>query len=442
MSNPQLGPLEWPVTQGRWLLAVSGGLDSMCLLHLVSQLQQNAPSFPPVEVIHVNHGLQDAADQWQQLVLEQCQGYGINCHVQTPTISAESIKQQGVEGAARLARYDAFAALMQADDVLLLGQHADDQTETFLLRLLRGAGVTGLSAMAQTRPLAIGSLHRPLLHTSRDQLQAYAQHHDLAWVEDPSNDDERFERNYLRHSVLPALRQRWPGLSQRVQTTSQIMAETEALLSELGAEDLLACEVEEAGVGVGLQVAKLMQLSPARRHNVLRYWLRGLGQEAPDYQQLQRFDDEVLLAKPDAQPQWQLPRGQVQRSYGVIYWLANDKPAEPMLDELIWQWSPDEQVKVPLAGGWLVPAAGGVGLNIGDTLSVSWRAGGERCQPMGRRHSQSLKKLLQEYQVPAWQRDQLPLVYVNGELAMVADVWINEGFGLAESAVGWRWQRC
>lgn len=429
-------PVQWPTPAKRWLLAVSGGLDSMCLLHLAYQLQQTDSSTPLIEVVHVNHGLQEQAGAWQLAVEQQAQAYGFTCHSRQVSITSEQIQQAGVEAAARYARYAVFASLLEAGDVLLLAQHADDQAETFFLRLLRGAGVAGLGAMPQQRVLGEGELWRPLLKVSRQQLQAYAHQHQLSWVNDPSNQDLRYDRNYLRHSVLPALYERWPSLSQRVQITSDILQETQSLLQEVGESDLHACVVDDAV----LSIHSLLQLSSARRNNVLRLWLGQCGENSLSHGMLQRLNSEVILASEDGQPSLSLGFGEVKRSYGKLHWLGFDSAvAWQAPQQLVWSEELAQQQAVAFAGGWLVPTNKGMRLQLGDRLVATKRQGGERCQPVGRGHSQSLKKLLQEYQVPAWQRASLPLIYRNNELAMVANLWVCEGCAGNSSATNWRW---
>ena len=220
-----------------WVIAVSGGLDSMCLLHLIFELSQHRPC-PPLSVVHVNHGLHLKADQWQQEVEAQCLRYGVTCISQKVHLCPIMQREQGLEAAARSARYSVFEQQLQTGEVLLLGQHADDQTETLFLRLLRGAGVSGLRAMPWQRTLGLGLLVRPLLNLSQANLYDYAHKHQLTWCEDPSNQNTHFDRNYLRHKVMPSLRVRWPALDQRVATTADVMGDTQILLDEVASNDL------------------------------------------------------------------------------------------------------------------------------------------------------------------------------------------------------------
>ena len=436
-----------PLQAKRWWLAVSGGLDSMCLLHLVKQMQHNTSlTLPAVHVLHIHHGLQADADRWQAFVAEQSQSYGFPYQCVKVTVDAQLQQQQGLEAAARAARYKVFAETIETDDVVILAQHANDQVETLLLRLLRGAGVAGLGAMRQHRPLGKGHVQRPLLSVTREALVVYAQEHHIQWCEDPSNADDDFDRNYLRHQVMPLLQQRWPDLCKRVETTSHIMQGTQDLLLQLAQEDYQQLTPQPPASKVGLSVTSLLALSLERRHNLLRWWLHQLGEPAPDFLSLQHIDQQVLLAGADRQPCFTLTQGELRRAYGKLYWVASqqsityEEPSQ-VLQEWVWDASVTGSEPIATATGFLHPVMGGLNLQIGDCIRITKRQGGERCQPQGRAHSQSLKKLLQEYQIPVWQRDNLPLFWVNDCLAMVGDLWICEGFSAAQGELGWRWSR-
>lgn len=439
-----------PMQASRWWLAVSGGLDSMCLLHLVKQMQQDpAISVPEIKVVHIHHGLQAEADAWLQLVAEQSQTYGFSSHCVKVQIDPQLQQQQGLEAAARAARYQVFEELLEPGDTLLLAQHANDQAETLLLRLLRGAGVAGLGVMRERRSLGLGYLQRPLLSVSRDSLLAYAQEQQLQWLDDPSNDNEQFERNYLRRQVMPLLQQRWPSLLQRVKTTSQIMQATQTLLEQVAQEDYQLLTADEPHTEARLPVARLLDLTPERRYNLLRWWLQQLGELAPDYGTMLQIDKQVLTAAKDRQPCLRLAAGELRRAYGDLYWSGGGVTSNATghsgsvsgTDEqsMIWPPATAQPAQVNLAGGVLRPVAGGLLLQPGDELRVTVRQGSERCRPEGRAHSQSLKKLLQEYKVPPWQRATLPLFWLNGELAMVADLWICQGFAAPTQGMGWGW---
>jgi len=427
-----------------WLIAVSGGLDSMCLLHALVLLQRDHHC-PPLRVIHINHGLQLQADQWQQDIEKKCQDYGLPCSSHKVTLCPQEQRQLGLEAAARNARYEIFKKHVQMGEVILLGQHADDQTETLFLRLLRGAGVAGLRAMPQQRTLGLGCLVRPLLYVRQTDLYDYAQSHHLDWCEDPSNQNTRFDRNYLRHQVMPLLRQRWPALDQRMATVASLMGDTQALLDEVASADLMLMR-KETEVGECLPCAEIQDLSRARRHNLLRYWLDRHQVPMPSYVTMQTIDREFLYSALDGQPYLQLGDWCLRRNQGDLLLLRRSE--QPNVVAMSWICDVELQAlvsrSIDLPDGALCLKQGakvGLALMEGDCLERRFRVGGERCRPLGRAHSQSLKKLLQETKVPAWERDQLPLFYVNGQLAMVADLWVNVGFEAALDAPSWCWQK-
>lgn len=426
-----------------WVVAVSGGLDSMCLLHALVKLQESQPC-PPLRVMHINHNLQLKADQWQQNVEKKCQQYDLACMSYKVTLCPLEQRQFGVEATARNARYDIFKQHVQVGEVLLLGQHADDQSETLFLRLLRGAGVAGLRAMPQQRKLGLGCLVRPLLHVRKTDLFAYAQTCDLTWNEDPSNQNHDFDRNYLRHQVMPLLRQRWPSLDQRVATVTSLMGDTQALLDEIAATDFALIH-KNTEFGECLPCKDMQPLSRPRRHNLLRYWLGRHPVSMPDYAVMQTIDKDFLFSAIDGQPYLQLGSWCLRRHRGDLLLMRHAHQSQ----ETTVNWCCDLEQQTLLAGSITLPegtlslnkgAEAGLLLTQGDHLERRFRLGGERCRPLGRGHSQSLKKLFQEAKVPAWERDQLPLFYVNGRLAMVADLWVNSGFEAAPGAPAWGWQ--
>src|SRR3990167_5323944 len=236
----------WRSTAG-WCVALSGGLDSTVLLHLLASLAQRE-ALPPLSAIHIHHGLQAAADVWPAHCRELCAALCVPLQVEYVQVAPGA----SLERAARDARYAAFAARLGAGELLLTAQHRDDQAETLLFRLLRGAGVQGLSAMPLSRALGAGQLVRPLLNCSRDELLAYAREHKLTWIEDPSNADERFSRNYLRRQVVPALLSRWPQAATTIAPSAAHLSEAAQLLDELAQQDMAPAQVSADFAGLPL----------------------------------------------------------------------------------------------------------------------------------------------------------------------------------------------
>ncbi|MND24396.1 tRNA(Ile)-lysidine synthase [compost metagenome] len=393
-----------------WYIAFSGGLDSTVLLHLLADYARNHAS-PPLRAIHVHHGLQTAADAWPAYCQTVCDNLGIELQV----IHVQVTPGASLEQAARDARYAAFRQVLGPGDILFTGQHRDDQAETLLFRLLRGAGLRGLAAMPGQRALGQGSLVRPLLGCSRQQLQDHAQANGLAWIEDPSNVDTQFARNYLRSEVFPLLQQRWPQASQNLARAAEHLGEAQGLLDEL-AQDDLALAGEGAPVAWpgldSLDLATLVALSPARQRNALQYWL-SRRTRLPDTRHWAGWAD-LRDAAVDAQPAWRLADGQLLRSHGRIWWLSGDWLQLPV-GELAWA---DPAKPLPLPGNGSVCLAGAAPLH---GLRIAYRQGGEVLDLPGRGR-RDLKRLLNELQVPLFLRPRLPLLYQGERLLAVANL--------------------
>ena len=393
-----------------WHVALSGGLDSTVLLHLLAQLRQTH-SLPPITAIHVHHGLQAAADAWPAHCQALCDGLGVPLQVIRVQVQAGA----SVERAARDARYQAFAALTGVQDVLLVGQHRDDQAETLLFRLLRGAGVSGLAAMPRQRRMGDGYLCRPLLDVPRARLESYAREQNLGWIEDPSNTQTDFSRNFLRHEVLPVLARRWPQAAASLARSAAHCAEAQGLLDELAQQDLReAGSVGEfAWLGLpSLELAPIARLSPARQRNALRHWLAGFT-PLPDTDHWAGWD-ALRDARDDGQPVWKLGAGELHRAGARIWWLSGDWLRQP-ISPVLWA-RPDQALALP--GNGRVCFVG----DIPDgPLQVSYRQGGE-VMALGSRGHRDLKRLLNERGVPLFTRGRLPLVYRDGQLLAVANL--------------------
>ncbi len=418
----------------RWLVAYSGGVDSHLLLHLLSQLRRQDPSLPPLLAVHVNHQLQAQAADWARHCQQQCEQLGVPLLLQTVTVS--SGPRQSLEAQAREARYQAFEQILQPGDVLLQGHHLDDQAETVLLRLLRGSGCAGMAAMPGQRPLGSGRLLRPLLSCSRQQIVAAAEQAGLSWIEDPSNRCTDLARNYLRQQVLPLLEQRWPGYRHTMARSSALLAESQQLNRELAQLDAERLQLSLQAGSLSLQ--KFQQLNSLRRKNLLRCWLTARGLPVPTAQQLQQLLDEVLAARADAQPLLCWAGLEARRFDGELYVMSALAPVDT-------EWSQEWQgqaLMIPGSGRLSATAVSGAGLRVQPGLQLRLRRGGERCRPQGRAHSQSLKKLFQEYAVPPWLRARVPLLYCGDQLVAVAGYWVCEGFQAAAGEPGWQldWQ--
>ncbi len=393
-----------------WHIAFSGGLDSTVLLHLLASLAKTE-ALPPLSAVHVHHGLQAAADAWPAHCQSVCDSLGVRLRI----LRVQVPPGASLERAARDARYLAFAGVIGAGEVLLTGQHRDDQGETLLFRLLRGAGVRGLAAMPAHRTLAAGHLVRPLLEVARGELQAYAHQHHLKWIEDPSNADPRFSRNYLRHQVFPLLTQRWPQAASSLARTAEHLNEAQGLLDELAHMDLNAADQPSAFPWLllpSLALAPLRELSDARQRNALRHWLNPLTR-LPDSDHWAGWCS-LRDAKGDAQPVWRLADGELHRCGERIWWLPS-----------IWSEFSDASVSWPDPRNPLELPGNGqlrfVGEAPSGSLVIRYRQGGEVIDVPGRGR-RDLKRLLNESGVPGFVRGRLPLVYRGEQLLAVPTI--------------------
>ncbi|ROO04980.1 tRNA lysidine(34) synthetase TilS [Pseudomonas fluorescens] len=393
-----------------WRIAFSGGLDSTVLLHLLADLAKTE-SLPPLSAVHIHHGLQAAADAWPQHCQSVCDALGV-------PLLIERVKVQpgaSLERAARDARYAVFGSLTQANDLLLTGQHRDDQAETLLFRLMRGAGVRGLAGIPAQRPVGQGMLIRPLLDVSRSELEAYAQAHQLRWIEDPSNQDRQFSRNYLRHQVMPLLTERWPQAQASMVRSAAHLREAKGLLDELAQIDLTTAATAHDFEWLGLpslELAPLAALSAARQRNVISHWLEPLTR-LPDTDHWSGWTD-LCEAGHDASPVWRLADGELHRSAGRVWWLSGDWLRSPVIG-CEWQ-SPASALRLADNGRVMFS-----GQTPSGPLRIAYRQGGE-VMHLGDRGHRDLKRLLNERAVPGFVRGRLPLLFRDDELLAVANL--------------------
>ncbi|QZI69582.1 tRNA lysidine(34) synthetase TilS [Pseudomonas protegens] len=393
-----------------WRIAFSGGLDSTVLLHLLVDLAHQH-GLPRLSAVHVHHGLQAAADAWPAHCQAICAAMGVSLQVIHVQVRAGS----SLEGAAREARYGAFERLIAANELLLTAQHRDDQAETLLFRLLRGAGVRGLSAMPQSRPLGAGHLLRPLLGMSRAELERYAAEHCLSWVQDPSNADHQYSRNYLRHQVMPSLIARWPQAATSMSRSAAHLREAQGLLDELAMMDLATAEGESDFPWLNLPslaLAPLQQLSPARQRNALSHWLSKRGR-LPDTDHWVGWES-LRDASAQGHPRWRLADGEVHRAGGRIWWLSGAW-LQQVKSGIEWQ-DPGRPLQLPNNGQVFF-----VGSAPQGPLHIRYRQGGEVMQVAGRGH-RDLKRLLNEAGLPSFVRGRLPLLYQDDRLLAVANL--------------------
>jgi len=408
-----------------WRVALSGGLDSTVLLHMLARLRERE-KWPPLTAVHVHHGLQAAADTWPAHCQSLCDELGVPLRIERVQVDGGA----SLERAAREARYAAFERQLRAGEVLLTAQHRDDQVETLLFRLLRGAGVRGLAGMPASRRLGSGWLVRPLLWISRGELETYARLHGLSWVEDPSNADTGLARNFLRREVLPALARHWPQASANLMRTAEHMREAEQLLGELAEQDLSSARGEGSFAWLGLpslQLEPLTGLSEPRQRNALRHWLAP-HTRMPDSEHWAGWVD-LRDAAADAAALWRLEGGELRRADGRLWWLSGDWLLQP--SQLAAWADPLQPLRLP-GNGWVQLH----GVVPEGPLQLRYRQGGEVMALAGRGR-RDLKRLLNERGVPAFVRGRLPLLYRGDELLAVANLPGLDGPASGEWRLCW-----
>jgi tRNA(Ile)-lysidine synthase len=413
-------------------VALSGGADSAALVAAVSALRPRLA----VRAIHIDHGQSGSAR-----LRQAAEAAAAACDVPLTVIGVAVVEQSalGFEAAARRVRYAALAAALAVGEDLLTAHHQDDQAETLLLQLFRGAGVRGLAAMPAVAPLGRGRLVRPVLSVGRGALRDYARQVGVPWAEDPSNDDLGIDRNYLRQQVWPHLSLRWPALAETISRAAGHLGETLELL-----EAELAPRLRAAQAGEGLQLDALAVLSPEWRREVVRAWLRGRGLAVPSARHLAQFDAQFLYAAADRQPVLDCGAFTLRRHEGCVVVVPPDLPALAL--------PPDAELPVngsqvlPGLGRLLVESAGGGSLRLPAErpYRLTGRTGGERwCRDPGG-PTRALKDWLREARLPPWVRERVVLVWEGETLAGVllpGDTWIGAAYrttpGQAGLAVSW-----
>jgi tRNA(Ile)-lysidine synthase len=422
-----------PGASGDLCVAFSGGLDSTVLLAALGELKSHG--WPgAVRALHIDHQLQADSGSWAALCARTAARLGVPFASECVVVPLAN--GQGVEAAARSVRYAALYGSLADGETLLTAHHADDQLETVLLALMRGAGVRGLSGMPRSAPAGTGWHQRPLLDHPRADLERWAHDRGLSFIEDPTNREPRYRRNYLRQAVLPALRATWPGAAIVASRSAAHLAEAEELLGELARSDLQETRLENC-----LQLEKLAAMPSSRRRNLLRYWLRSLDLPIPSTAKLGVLEHDMLVARPDRQLCVDWEGAEVRLHRGLLY-AGPPLCAPPIEREASWDWR--EPLVLPRGLGELhaVPATG-AGLAVArlpERLQWRFRAEVDRSAGSGARDAahHGLKKLLQEARVLPWWRGRLPLLCADDHLLAVGDLWIAREFAATGSAPGVR----
>lgn len=396
-------------------VAFSGGLDSTVLLTALTRLELGTP----IRALHIDHGLHPDSGSWAQHCGQIAAELGVGFDSRQVVI--HDARGRSLEASAREVRYATLSEMMEPAELLLTAHHSDDQLETVLLRLLRGSGVKGLRGIAPFARLGAGYLGRPMLAMSKDDILGIGKDWGLNWVEDPTNADPRFDRNYLRREVVSRLKPRWPSAAVTVGRAARQMADAQEILDSVALED--SARIETAG---RISQADLRDLSVPRRANLLRYLILKLGLPVPNARQLEELLAATDVTRPDAQTQVQWPGGEGRIFRGQLYLF---RPMAP-------RSGPDYRGSLDHSNSWQGPEGrlelcrtDGPGLPDSwaqHGLTVRFRVGGERFKPLEEGHSRKLKKWLQMAGVVPWMRARIPLLYRDSALVAVGDLWLSD----------------
>lgn len=390
--------------QTKFLIGYSGGMDSHVLLHSLYKLQQQNSQLK-IRAIHIHHGLSPNANSWTKHCANICQKLNIELIIKKIKVTKN---KHSLEALARELRYQEIAKTLKKNECLLTAHHADDQAETVLLQLFRGAGPKGLAAMPSHKEFAHSSLLRPLLKFSREDLHAYALKNKLKWIEDESNENIGHDRNFIRHKLIPLLIDRWPGIITTLNRSAEHFAAASDLLNILAQQDYAQTQ---GSVPKTLSIKKLVALDQIRQNNLLRFWLQTLNLPLPSSIKLQHILSDVLYCRADANPIVHWHNAEVRRYRDNLYAMP---PLSSIKTDMIIPWDAKTELKLPHNLGILTPKIL-KNLKLKNTKNITVRFRNSS-------GTHSLKKLFQEKGIPPWQRDFIPLIFQNEELVYILNV--------------------
>jgi len=462
----------------KYLIAYSGGVDSHVLLHLCSQLKNSPSGFDQsFSAVYIDHGLSSESKKWGKHCQHIC--FELDIPLTIIDVDARPEKGQSPEASARTARYQAFSQILNENECLLTAQHLDDQAETLLLQLLRGSGAKGLSAMPKIRPFSKGYLCRPILDYKKKDILEYARQHQLKWIEDESNLEQRFERNYLRHSVIPLLEKRWPAVKENFAKSAEVLAESQFLLDEMADSDIqklyfvnadgtteydklliepmlkyLRCDQQHVDQHVEQQQLPSLQKNSlhnsfhtgihsgqeyARLNNLLRHWINLNHFPMPSKKILEQIVHAVIQAREDAMPLVSWKRDvfhcEVRRYRDKLYLLDVSFPPAEQQQEQEYILHEDQEVSLKNTQSYIKLFAANDNVKqkgfdrqklFSKTITIRFRKGGERFRKNAKGHSHSLKHWFQEAGIPPWEREHMPLIYWGDELLQIGNHIVND----------------
>jgi tRNA(Ile)-lysidine synthase len=397
----------------KFCIAFSGGLDSTVLLYLFSELRR-LESDICLRAIHIHHGLSSHADEWAQTCTKVSTLYSIPLTVWR--IDLQKRVKQSLEEFARKERYNVFKELLEEEEALVTAHHQDDQAETLLLQLFRGAGPQGLASMPVYTTFGKGFLLRPLLRVSREEIHQFARKAQLTWLEDESNQNPAFDRNYLRNEVYPLIQSRWPMVTRNLARAAKHCAEAMHYIEEEIALAFDEVNFQQQGC---LSIPPLLKNTLEKQNHIIRYWLKQLNLSLPSTKKLALLRKEILESRIDAVPQLRWKGVEVRR-YNALLYAKRSFPAHN--PKLIISWDLQEDILLPHELGAIRLSDLrnlGLSLNSLKRVTIRFRQGGETCRLKNRHHTHSLKKLFQEWRIPPWERDKIPLLYSEDELKAI-----------------------
>ena len=418
----------------KFTIALSGGVDSMVLLDLLVKAKRSSDL---VKAIHINHNLHQSSKEWVDFVKDACKKYKL------PLI-IESIKPKqegfGLEAEARDQRYKKFKEIILDNECLLTAHHLDDQVETTLFRIFRGTGLDGLRSIRKKDKFGKGLLCRPLINVPREAIEKYAKLNNIKWIEDPSNKNIDFDRNYLRNNIIPSIKKRWPEAQTTITRLSSLAENNQKLLEELAQEDIGKMEKFNA-----LDLAILSNKSALRINNIFRFMIQKNNMGIPSLKVLEKGIETLLNSKSNS-PIVNWNRYSIRRYKNKLYFFNPDLQHDDSRP-LKMKWFIDETINLGGNRGSIQARfikGQGIALNkCPKSLEIKYRKGGEQIKPLGHKITKSLKNLFQENNVLPWVRDQIPLFYLDEELISVGDLWFNQDYKAKEQEDGFliSWDR-
>ena len=416
-------------------ISLSGGVDSIVLLYALNQCLDKVSS---IRAIHINHNLVKNSQSWAEFCKKTCDQ--IQIQIDIHSVKVNTTEGFGIEAAARKARYQKLQGSIQDGEWLMTAHHQDDQLETVLLRMARGTGIEGLQGIQKQFNFGRGNIIRPLLDISKNEILGYARQKNLDWVEDTSNKETYFDRNFLRMKVIPTLKERWPAFSSSISRLSDISSQTSILLKELAEQDL---GLNYPTKNLDTEIFK--NKSIGRVINIIRFMILKNEMSVPSMKVLNSGVNTLLNPK-SVNPSMVWDNYCIKRYLDKLYFLQLSELQPNQSNELM-NWSIDEPLVLDENGSTLAATiAKGKGLSLkkcNKNLDVQFRQGGESIRPVGHKITKKLKKLFQENHILPWVRDKIPLLYKKNELIGVGDLWFNQNYVASKEEEGFivNWTR-